>query len=440
MKKTALFVLDGIADRKIDSLGNRTPLEAATTPNLDELARNSALGLLLPRKDLLGASTDLTHFLMLGYPESEYPGRSVLEAAFLNIPVEFGNVYLSALIGSIYEKEGHPYLVREGIKFCEEEVVELFSDVQSYFCGFYQFTLYHDKGRYGILVVKGPFETGPVDTDPFKDLYPVNHPVSENLSYRDLHLSKALSSYLSWVRKKLASSQVNRHRERQGLPPLDIIVTKWPSFLKSKLQTFSELTGMKGAIVATQSFFKGLSNLISTHFEPLKGITSTEKVINAVKMAESLLYEKEFDFVLVNIKDADEASHLKKPEEKVKTIEELDKGFSCLLDSKILGSEDTVFCLTADHPSPSTGNLIHSGEFTPFLVHSSFIGKDETKRFNESEAAKGKIPVLYAEQVLPFLLNASDRIAYSGSRLRNERRIGFTLASEIRTFKDLKEI
>ncbi|MBN2586794.1 MAG: hypothetical protein JXR55_05830, partial [Candidatus Fermentibacteraceae bacterium] len=43
-----LAVLDGLGDIPIGELGGRTPLEAASTPNLDRLATGGALGMHVP--------------------------------------------------------------------------------------------------------------------------------------------------------------------------------------------------------------------------------------------------------------------------------------------------------------------------------------------------------------------------------------------------------
>jgi 2,3-bisphosphoglycerate-independent phosphoglycerate mutase len=46
--KALVVVAAGIADRPLEELGGRTPLEAAATPNLDRLAREGRLGRLVP--------------------------------------------------------------------------------------------------------------------------------------------------------------------------------------------------------------------------------------------------------------------------------------------------------------------------------------------------------------------------------------------------------
>ena len=44
--KYVVVLGDGMADRPIDALGGKTPLEAAQTTTMDELAKKSEIGLL----------------------------------------------------------------------------------------------------------------------------------------------------------------------------------------------------------------------------------------------------------------------------------------------------------------------------------------------------------------------------------------------------------
>lgn len=433
MKKIVLFVLDGAADRKAKELKGLTPLEYAKTPGLDRLARKSSLGLLAPRKDLLGASTDLTHFLFLGYPEEFYPGRSVLEAASMGIKIDKTFTYFSALLAGTKEKDGKMLLVREKIDIQEPDAKELFDSIPQVYLGFYEFKLLHQKGRYGILQVNGPRTKGVTDVDPFKDEYPVNTPEPEE-DFRDHIFSMALKDYLIKVRNILKSHPVNVRRKKLNKVPADTLVIKWQSYLKEPLPAFKEITGLKGAIVATQSFFKGMANILKMDFFKLQGESPTEKVKMAIETAETLLFKNDFDFVLINVKDLDEASHLKDPFLKVKVIEEIDSGFEALFSTNLLNTDSVVFCLTADHPTPSKSALIHSGEPTPLLIHSENFGVDTVRKFNESSASKGRLPLIYAEQLLALLLNAADRIAYSGSKMSKGFRIGFFLPEEVKPF------
>lgn len=432
MKKILLFVLDGIADRRIAELDNKTPLEFARTPHLDRLARSSSLGILLPRPDFLGASTDLTHFLFLGYSDFKYPGRTVLEAMSCGMEVNPNLLYLSALLASCNLDAKNALIKREGIELEEEEARLLFEEISLFHDGFYEFRLHHQSGRYGILVVNGPFEKGVLDTDPFKDGYPIASPKRPFLDYRDSNLADSLAKYISWSHGILSKSKINKERSLKGKPELNVVLTKWPSFMRESLPLFKELTGLKGAIVAAQSFFFGLSKLIGLDFFRLPEAETEAKVEFALLKSEEILFQKGYDFVIVNIKDADESSHEKSPQKKVETIEKIDAGFKEVFKLRITNKSESVFCLAADHPTPSTGNLIHSGEVTPLLIHSQFRMADRAKRFNEFEARNGNLPQITAGQLMPLLLNEADRIAFSGSNLSVVKRLGFYSPDEIK--------
>ena len=43
--KYVVLLCDGMADLPIESLGNKTPMEAANKPNMDALAAHSTVGL-----------------------------------------------------------------------------------------------------------------------------------------------------------------------------------------------------------------------------------------------------------------------------------------------------------------------------------------------------------------------------------------------------------
>src|SRR5215472_16276991 len=80
--KFALVIPDGCADEPQRALGARTPLEAARTPHMDEIARLGVVG----RADNVPASmpsgSDVATMSLFGYDPLKYhTGRAPLEAA-----------------------------------------------------------------------------------------------------------------------------------------------------------------------------------------------------------------------------------------------------------------------------------------------------------------------------------------------------------------------
>ena len=79
--KSLIFLADGMADEALPELGGLTPLEAAATPGMDEIARRGINGSFLTLPDGLPTSSDVANMSVLGFqPEDNYPGRGPIEA------------------------------------------------------------------------------------------------------------------------------------------------------------------------------------------------------------------------------------------------------------------------------------------------------------------------------------------------------------------------
>ena len=76
-----VVLLDGVADRAHESLGGRTGVEAAHTPNLDRLCALGSCGVIYAIGPGRAPSSEVAHWSLLGYRPDEFPGRAVLEHA-----------------------------------------------------------------------------------------------------------------------------------------------------------------------------------------------------------------------------------------------------------------------------------------------------------------------------------------------------------------------
>ena len=80
--KYAVILPDGAADEPVESLGGRTPLEAATKPNMDWIAANGQIGTVVTVPDGFSPGSDVATLSLFGYdPHADYTGRAPLEAA-----------------------------------------------------------------------------------------------------------------------------------------------------------------------------------------------------------------------------------------------------------------------------------------------------------------------------------------------------------------------
>ena len=73
--KRVVIVPDGVGDWPLKELGGKTPLQAASKPNLDELSRHSILGTLKTCPDGLYPGSDVCGLSLMGYdPKVGYTG------------------------------------------------------------------------------------------------------------------------------------------------------------------------------------------------------------------------------------------------------------------------------------------------------------------------------------------------------------------------------
>ncbi len=95
MKKILYIVLDGLGDLPIKELNNKTPLEAALTPNLDRLAQRGKTGIVYPVAKGVAPESDIAVISLLGYDARKYyTGRGPLEGFAEGLMIHDGNLAL----------------------------------------------------------------------------------------------------------------------------------------------------------------------------------------------------------------------------------------------------------------------------------------------------------------------------------------------------------
>src|SRR5215472_6109610 len=90
--KYAIVIPDGCADEPQESLGGRTPLQAAHKPHMDALAQAGIVGRSNNVPPPLTPASDVATLSLFGYdPLQVYTGRAPLETAAMNIPLGPGD-------------------------------------------------------------------------------------------------------------------------------------------------------------------------------------------------------------------------------------------------------------------------------------------------------------------------------------------------------------
>ncbi len=418
-EKVIILLLDGVSDRPSEALEGKTPLEAASTPNLDMLAKMGTSGLMHTIEPFCAPSTDLAHFVLFGYSPQDFPGRAWIEAIGSGINVSSDELVLRDLfVTASYEPKEGWIIERENVYFNEKECQIFSQAISLYKRDEYQARHIYSGKRHGFLIISGPVSKHISDTDPFMSGLPVlkSEPLSEAINRKKAEMtSRFLNSYTEWAFRTLMNHEINIKRVSSGLPPINFLVAKWPGKTKV-LNSFFNTTGFKAIMVARGALFKGFSKMLNIEFEELPRLNDAVSEIEYLATKTTSLIQKGFDFIFLHTKTPDEAAHRKDPLMKKKVIEEIDKGIKCFIEDDICFSPEIVFIVTSDHATPSSGTLIHSGEPVPICVISNNLLKDDVNRFSEKEASKGGLGFLRGKDFMPLILNLTDRIRYLGSR------------------------
>ena len=371
---------DGMADEPIEELGGRTPMEAARTPVMDELASKGCLGMVQNVPAGMAPGSDVANLSVLGYdPAENYSGRSPLEALSVGVAMEENDVIFRSNIVTLTEEE--PYEEKTILDHSSGEISTADADVlmdairEKFNNETFQF--YTGTSYRHILVWK-------------------NGRVSKLEPPHD-HLGSVIGPYLPQeaVLKTMMEESfpilnahpVNQARAAAGKNKANSLWF-WGAGTKPRVQNFREKTGLKGAMVSAVDLLKGIAvgaGMKVCQVEGATGSIDTNYEGKAQAAIDALLKDG-CDFVYIHVEASDEMGHQGKIEEKVKSIEYLDSRLIALVKSAMEeAGEDFRMLVLPDHPTPIRIRT-HTGDPVPYLLYDSTRQRRKQERFTEANA------------------------------------------------------
>jgi len=413
-EKCILILLDGLGDRSYRELDFKTPLQAAKTPVLDRVAVASANGLYHAACMGQALPSENAHFIMFGYDIKEFPGRGALEALGAGIEFQHKDVAVLSHFVSITEAGKKLILERGKPAISDREIAEFVDVVREFETGGVRIRFNPTGGIRGIVTLHGNVSPFITDSDPFVDNRPLIN-IQPWAGYGDdpatAITARALKKYLIHVYHKLRVHPVNQARIKNGKIPINCLVTQRAGQLKH-VTPFEDRYGLRGLSIASGPMYWGLGRYIGID---VKKVTDTgnpgNDLAERIHMAYACL--NEYDFIHVHTKTPDEAAHTKNPLAKKSVIESLDKGIGKVIQP-LLEDPDLLVIVTADHSTPSSGPLIHSGESVPILFHGSGVRRDRVRQFDEISAASGALGTLRGKELIYMVLNHLNRSKLHG--------------------------
>lgn len=419
MAKTFMIVLDGAPDWPNPALGGRTPLEAARTPGLDALAKQSQHSLIRVIDDGVWPESDSGAMALLSYdPLIHYTGRGPLEGLGLGLVAPGVNAIAFRVNFASFDEDARQLDRRTARGLSSAQLQELASAIRTHVSmedyGV-AFDLIAFSRHRGILVFLGSAESlsGRVtNTDPgFRNVGPFGFPIRDfnprpliAMPRENSAAARAgaavVNEFIARSAKVLEEHPVNATRRAQGQLPANLLLVRDGGDVPSPLPAFAGLYGRSISIFGQIPAEAGLAKLIGGEFHmsrPMEGEPEHEylrRTLGEVVTASA-------DVVFVHLKGPDEPGHDNRPVEKTAAIEMIDEHFvGPMLD--LVTAEDRI-AVTSDHATPCELG-IHSNDPVPAMVRMPGLAPDGCARLSEARAAKGTLPVNRAVDLMPLLL------------------------------------
>lgn len=402
-QKILLMVLDGIADRPCDALGGKTPLQAAETPVLDRLAREGVCGIMDTIAPGIRPGSDTAHLSLLGYPpERYYTGRGPLEAEGCGIRMEPGMIGFRANFasldrnGSIIDRRAGRIAstgvlcdaIREGVDLSKWDA---------------EFFFEPGAGHRAALALRGEgLGANVTSNDPKHEQLPPLpiRPMTEAGS--DRHTAEVANEFLSQSADILADHPLNKQRAEEGHLPANVVLIRGAGVM-GRFEPFSEKWKMTGSVISAAALISGIGSAVGLEQVNVPGITgSADSDLNAkIRAVESELERK--DFVLLNIKGADEFGHDGKATGKRDFIEVIDAALTPLLSRT-----DIIIAICSDHTTPCSV-MDHSGDPVPLIIRGPDVRVDSVTAFDEISSAAGGQNRIRGGDLMPILVDLINR-------------------------------
>jgi len=366
--KYIILVGDGMGDLPLSDLGARTPLEAAETPNIDNLCRNSELFLLQTIPSGMQPGSDIANLSLLGYePQEFYTGRAPLEAASMGVELAEGETAYRCNLVTL-ERDGSESIIMVDfsaghIATAESNILinglqeELGSDLFHFYPGISYRHLMTYRDSLAELVTVPPHDF-------------IGKNVAEHwqryLQYPELKLM------LKEACRILEKHPVNMQRIQKGELAANGIWL-WGEGTAPSMPTIEAQFGLKGSMISAVDLLKGIGVYGGLNIINVDGATGYLDTNYAGKAAAALAALVHEDLVFVHVEAPDEAGHQGRLDDKIRAIEDFDaKIVKPILEGmqSMENNPDFRLVVCMDHFTPISIRT-HSSQPVPVLLYDS---------------------------------------------------------------------
>jgi 2,3-bisphosphoglycerate-independent phosphoglycerate mutase len=388
---------DGMADYPLDSLGGKTPLEAARTPNMDWLAQRGVFGLAHVIPKGFPPGSDVGNMSIMGYDPAVYhTGRSPLEAASMGVAlgpsdIAFrcnlvtlgggGDTFMEDFTSGHISTEEAGEIIRDLDRALGGDGIEFFPGVS------YRHLMVWRNGKEGMAT------TPPHD---ITDQKTAGHLPRGDGAERLLQLMAA-------SRPILGAHPVNKKRQAEGHRQATSIWL-WGQGRAPQLPPLTKRFGIKGGVISAVDIIHGLGVYAGLERIDVPGITGFLDTNYIGKGEYGVRSLEKNDLVFIHVEATDEAGHMGDVGKKIQALEDFDEKVVGTVLKGMAHRNDYRILLMPDHPT-AIALKTHVAEPVPFVLFSADAPQNNGKvGYNEKDAAKTGIVASKAYRLMDALI------------------------------------
>ena len=379
--KYVVVLGDGMADEPMEALDGKTPLEAANIPVMDSLSGMGEMGMVQNVPAGMSPGSDVANLSVMGYdPLKSYSGRSPLEALSIGIDMEPDDIVFRCNVVTLSEEEpyaGKTIIDHSSGEISTDEADELMQTIREHFNSD-EFQFYTGTSYRHIMIWKKGRQA---------ELEPPHDHLTD-VAGPWLPKEEVLRSFMERSFDLLNNHPVNLARAAQGKNKANSL-WYWGAGTKPSLGSFTEKTGLKGAMVSAVDLLKGIAVGTGMQVYEVEGATGsidTNWEGKAQAAVDALLKDNR-DFVYIHLEAPDEMGHQGLVEEKVTSIEYLDSRVIAPVKQALeAAGEPFRMLILPDHPTPIRVRT-HTAQPVPYVLYDSTCQRKAVARYTEAEAA-----------------------------------------------------
>lgn len=383
--KYVVIIGDGMADYPLEELDNKTPLQSADIPNMDQLAYEGVNGFLRTIPPNMEPGSDVANLAIMGYnPKTYYTGRGPLEAASIGIEIKNGEVAFRCNL--ITEEDGllidfnADHISTPESKKIIETLNHVFKENGKFYTGISYRNLFLFKDKRSAMLKSTP----PHDV--------VGENIKNNLIQPfDNEIAQELNNIMMDSKLVLEKHPVNQERIKNGKKPANM-VWLWGQGLKPLMNPFKSKYGLEGATITGVDLIKGIGIYLGLENIEVPGATGYFDTDYHAKARYALKGLKNNDIIFIHVEAPDEAGHAGDIEEKIRAIESIDSKIVGKLLDELPQFNDYALSILPDHATPINVKT-HTNDPVPYAMMSTNNIGDEVRFYDEFSAKGGSMDI-----------------------------------------------